>query len=90
MAESAALALKAGLWFRRGRLYITSSSPDLQAKASRRQAETPPIVLCRFPGSALTDGPLGRRHLEDVAGDAANAIPIALNPASQRPAKQQP
>jgi hypothetical protein len=28
-------------------------SPDSLAQRARRQAETPPIVLCRFPEPAL-------------------------------------
>jgi hypothetical protein len=46
MAESATFALKAGVWFRRGRLLIVS--PDLLGTACPlSQAETPLIVLCR-------------------------------------------
>src|SRR3990172_1545212 len=52
MAASATFALKAGVWFRRGRRFIVS--PDSRAKLARRQAEIPLIVLCRFPGPALT------------------------------------
>src|SRR5580704_7102235 len=52
MAASATLALKAGVWFRRARLVIIS--PDSRAQRARCQAETPLIVLCRFPRPALT------------------------------------
>src|SRR6266568_7083949 len=51
MAASATFALKAGVWFRRGRLVMVS--PDSLAQRARCQAETPPIVLCRFPKPAL-------------------------------------
>src|ERR1700682_1994015 len=46
MAASATFALKAGVWFRRGRLFIVS--PDSLAQRARCQAETPLIVLFRF------------------------------------------
>src|SRR6202795_4464381 len=52
MAASATLALKAGVWFRRGRLFIVS--PDSLAQRARCQAETPLIVLFRFLRPALT------------------------------------
>jgi hypothetical protein len=45
--------LKAGLWFRRGRLFIVSPVRD---DHRRFQAETPLSVLCRFPGPALSRG----------------------------------
>ena len=54
MAASATFALKAGEWFRRGRLLIVS--PDSRgAQRARCQAETPLIVLFRFleAGSAF-------------------------------------
>jgi hypothetical protein len=51
MAASATLALKAGVWFRRGRLFIVS--PDSLAQRARCQAETPLIVLFRFLRPAL-------------------------------------
>ena len=41
------------MWFRRARLLIVS--PDSRANLARRQAETPLIVLCRFPEPALSD-----------------------------------
>src|SRR5258708_3202833 len=52
MAASATFALKAGVWFRRGRLFIVS--PDSLAQRARCQAETPLIVLFRFLRPALT------------------------------------
>src|ERR1700758_1730655 len=51
MAASATFALKAGEWFRRGRLFMLS--PDSRAQRARCQAETPLIVLSRFPRPAL-------------------------------------
>ena len=51
MAASATFALKAGVWFRRGRLFIVS--PDSLAQLARCQAETPLIVLFRFLRPAL-------------------------------------
>src|SRR5260221_6164112 len=51
MAASATLALKAGVWFGRGRLFIVS--PDSLAQRARCQAETPLIVLFRFLRPAL-------------------------------------
>jgi len=43
--------LKAGVWFRRGRLLMVS--PDSQAQRARCQAETPLIVLFKFAEPAL-------------------------------------
>src|ERR1700730_9931997 len=51
MAASATFALQAGEWFRRGRLFMLS--PDSRAQRARCQAETPLIVLSRFPRPAL-------------------------------------
>ena len=53
MAASATFALKAGVWFRRARLLIVS--PDSRAQLARCQAETPLIVLSRFPEPALSE-----------------------------------
>jgi len=50
MAASATFALKAGEWFRRGRLFMVS---PVRGDHRRFQAEIPLIVLCRFPGPAL-------------------------------------
>ena len=51
MAASATLALKAGVWLRRGRLFMVS---PVRGDHRRFQAETPLIALCRFAGPALT------------------------------------
>ena len=51
MAASATFALKPGVWSRRGRLCMIA--PNSQAIPCRCQAETPLIVLCRFPRPAL-------------------------------------
>jgi hypothetical protein len=50
MAASATFALKAGEWFRRGRLFMVS---PVRGDYRRCQAEIPLIVLCRFLGPAL-------------------------------------
>src|SRR5262249_18514518 len=50
MAARATFALKAGEWFRRGRLLMVS---PVHGDYRRCQAEIPLIVLCRFPGPAL-------------------------------------
>jgi hypothetical protein len=42
--------LKAGEWFRRGRLIMVS---PVHGDYRRCQAEIPLIILCRFPGPAL-------------------------------------
>jgi hypothetical protein len=54
LTASATFALKASVWFRRGRLFIVS--PDSRANLARRQAETPLIALFRFPEPALPSG----------------------------------
>ena len=46
IAAIATFALKADVWFRRGLLLMLF--PDLRANLARRQAEAPPIALCRF------------------------------------------
>src|ERR1035437_114945 len=51
MAASATLALKAGVWFRRGLLLIVS---PVRGYHHRYQAETPLIDLFKFAGPALT------------------------------------
>src|SRR5882757_8374357 len=50
-AARATFALKAGEWFRRVRLLMVS---PVHGDYRRCQAETPLIVLFRFPGPALT------------------------------------
>src|SRR5882762_10553545 len=52
-AASATFALKAGEWFRRGRLFMVS---PVHGDYRRYQAEIPLIVLSRFPGPALGQG----------------------------------
>src|SRR5450432_1799919 len=49
-AARATFALKAGEWFRRGRLLMVS---PVHGDYRRCQAEIPLIVLFRFPGPAL-------------------------------------
>jgi hypothetical protein len=51
-AASATFALKAGEWFRRGRLLMVS---PVHGDYRRYQAEIPLIVLSRVPGPALTE-----------------------------------
>jgi hypothetical protein len=58
---SATFALKAGEWFRRGRLFMVA---PVHGDYRRCQAEIPLIVLCRFPepapgnrGTAAVDRP---------------------------------
>src|SRR5450759_2374499 len=51
MAASATLALKAGVWFRRGLLLIVS---PVRGYHRRYQAETPLIDLFKFASPALT------------------------------------
>jgi hypothetical protein len=53
MAASATLALKAGVWFRRGLLLMVS---PVRGYHRRYQAETPLIDLFKFAGSALSVG----------------------------------
>jgi len=48
--------LKAGEWFRRGRLLMVS---PVHGNYRRCQAEIPLIVLSRFPRPALTSRPSG-------------------------------
>src|ERR1035441_9534211 len=50
MAASATLALKAGVWFRRGLLLIVS---PVRGHHRRSQAETPLIDLFKFASPAL-------------------------------------
>src|SRR5580692_5474250 len=52
-AARATFALKAGEWFRRGRLIMVS---PVHGDYRRCQAEIPLIILCRFPRPALTIG----------------------------------
>src|SRR5229473_4571679 len=66
MAASATFALKAGEWFRRGRLFMVS---PVRGDHRRFQAEIPLIVLSRFPEPALSPNlprgaPSGLRRLD--------------------------
>jgi ABC transporter substrate binding protein len=54
MAASATLALKAGVWFRRGRLFMVS---PVRGDHRRFQAETPLIALFKFAEPALQHHP---------------------------------
>src|SRR5712671_1617918 len=60
-AARATFALKAGEWFRRGRLLMVS---PVHGDYRRCQAEIPLIVLFRFPGPALNqrDAEFRRRY----------------------------
>src|SRR5450432_1813536 len=58
-AARATFALKAGEWFRRGRLLMVS---PVHGDYRRCQAEIPLIVLFRFPGPALKGGKVGDRY----------------------------
>jgi hypothetical protein len=55
MAASATLALKAGVWFRRGLLLMIS---PVRGYHRRYQAETPLIGLFKFASPALTSVPI--------------------------------
>jgi hypothetical protein len=55
MAARATFALKAGKWFRRGRLLMVS---PVHGDHRRCQAEIPLIVLCRFPEPVLLSRPI--------------------------------
>ncbi|XIA68008.1 hypothetical protein ACFIOY_19915 [Bradyrhizobium sp. TZ2] len=52
--------MKAGVWFRRGRLFMVS--PDSRAYRARRRAETPLSVLFKFASPALSS----TRHSVDI------------------------
>src|ERR1700741_1194367 len=55
-AARATFALKAGEWFRRGRLLMVS---PVHGDYRRYQAEIPLIALSKFPRPALNTGPGG-------------------------------
>src|SRR5216684_4579675 len=65
MAASATFALKAGEWFRRGRLFMVS---PVRGDHRRFQAEIPLIVLSRFPEPAL-GGEIPEDYVFDYIGD---------------------
>ncbi len=64
MAASVTFALKAGVWFRRGRLLMVA--PDSQTQRACCQAETPFIVLSKFPGPALASAKSDSRSRSDA------------------------
>jgi len=69
-AASATFALKAGVWFRA--VVLSSSLLIRWAQRARCQAETPLIVLCRFPGRLCgrdppQSSPTGRHSIDFAA-----------------------
>jgi aerotaxis receptor len=68
--------LKAGEWFRRARLLMVS---PVHGDYRRCQAETPLIVLFRFPGPALSGAVKNRRKNGDFYWVLATASPIQEN-----------
>jgi hypothetical protein len=80
MAANATFALKAGVWVRRVRLLIVS--PDSTGTTCRCQAETPPIILSKFPAPALP-AELGRAR---VGCDLPTAELALRVPQQQQPA----
>jgi hypothetical protein len=66
--------LKAGEWFRRGRLLMVS---PVHGDYRRCQAEIPLIVLFRFPGPALSDEPTGERG---SSCEILRSIPLVFFP----------
>jgi hypothetical protein len=79
-AARATFALKAGEWFRRGRLLMVS---PVHGDYRRYQAETPLIALSKFPRPALISKALGQ-HVEFLNGwaefDSAPKIELAPLP----------
>src|SRR5882672_7486798 len=81
-AASATFALKAGEWFRRGRLLMVS---PVHGDYRRYQAEIPLIVLSRFPGPALCG--LIRGGVTDVDEQEPRPLrpqPVAISERSNR------
>ncbi|MFN4939701.1 hypothetical protein, partial [Bradyrhizobium sp.] len=66
-------ALKAGEWFRRGRLFMVS---PVRGDYRRSQADFPLIVLSRFPGPAQGFEVKGRRIRQ--SGDLASFVLLKL------------
>src|ERR1700737_4751206 len=90
MGASAPFALKAGVWFRRGRLFIVS--PDSLAQRARCQAETPLIVLFRFLRPALyiiQQKRLPDAHQTTLYGAAIRLRPRLLQPRVRAPVTRQ-
>jgi hypothetical protein len=67
--------LNAGVWFRRGRLLMVS---PVRGDYRRCQAETPLIVLCRFPGPALSTN-CSSIKVSSAASPTAAAIGLPPN-----------
>src|ERR1700692_4154292 len=77
MAASATLALKAGVWFRRGRLFMVS---PVRGDHRRFQAETPLIALFKFAEPALPNknGYTKDTHFQNVTkrGDSREEVEV--------------
>src|ERR1700690_1999416 len=73
MAASATLALKAGVWFRRGLLLIVS---PVRGYHRRYQAETPLIDLFKFASPALIEKLYSRDVRESIQIKAAALHPL--------------
>ena len=86
MAAKATFALKAGVWFRRGRLVI--SLLIRWAQRARCQAETPLIVLSKFPEPALSLLLLFVRRLLKSPSRSEAAAGMVLTAAPQRNEKR--
>src|SRR5258705_13943555 len=84
MAASATFALKAGVWFRRGRLFIVS--PDSLAQRARCQAETPLIVLFRFLRPALQVGGSKARGIAEPQVSVVEDVEHQPRLGAERPA----
>src|SRR6266852_4398954 len=78
-AARATFALKAGEWFRRGRLLMVS---PVHGDYRRCQAEIPLIVLFRFPGPALT--PLTHAFARLLQSGYANELKVRAEWLSRR------
>src|SRR5712664_902565 len=70
-AASATFALKAGEWFRRGRLLMVS---PVHGDYRRYQAEIPLIVLSRFPGPALNRDAADQVRIGDQSQDREDGV----------------
>src|SRR6202163_2761110 len=76
MAASATFALKAGVWFRRGRLFMVS---PVHGDYRRCQAETPLSDLFKFAEPALSQfSKLFRRSSAVIGGDVNLYCPLGL------------
>src|SRR5229473_2949066 len=82
-AARATFALKAGEWFRRGRLLMVS---PVHGDYRRCQAEIPLIVLFRFPGPALPDFAAAHESgsVQVFGRRDADTIHALLQPASKK------